>query len=69
MFNDMTLYEILKLFAPLIAIQLGLMIFCLRLLVKENVRNLSKPLWALIIIAINFLGPILYLLLGRNEKQ
>ncbi len=68
MFNDMTSYEIFKLFAPLIAIQIGLIFFCLRLLVKENVRNLSKPFWAVIIVAINFLGPILYLLLGREEK-
>jgi hypothetical protein len=67
MFTDMTTAQILKLFAPLIALQFGLIIFCLYKLCKDKVKYLPKWAWALIIVFINIFGPIIYLLIGRER--
>ncbi|PLX30786.1 MAG: hypothetical protein C0604_08875 [Clostridiales bacterium] len=69
MFTNLTVIEAIKLFAPMIAIQIGLIAFCLRLLVKNDVRTLSKPFWAMIIIFLNIIGPVFYLLFGRVETK
>jgi len=53
---------------PLLAIQLSLMIWALVDLVRrERVRGGSKLVWVLVILLLNFIGPILYLVWGRNE--
>jgi hypothetical protein len=67
MFNDMTTIEILKLLAPVIIIELSLAIFCLYKLTKDKVKYLPKWAWALIILFANLLGPIIYLMLGRER--
>lgn len=67
MFLDMSPIEILKLLAPLIVIQFGLIIFCLIKLIKDKVKHLPKWGWALIIVFINLFGPIVYLLIGRER--
>lgn len=67
MFNDMTTIEILKLLAPVIIIQFFLGIFCLYRLIKDEVKYLPKWAWALIILFVNLLGPIIYLILGRER--
>lgn len=55
---------------PLIAIQLALMIFALvDLARRRKVARGSKLLWAIIIIFINVIGPILYFILGRAEEE
>jgi hypothetical protein len=62
--------EMLPWLLPLIILQLGLMIFALVDLVKrEEVRGDSKVVWALIIIFINVIGPIVYLIGGRGEEK
>lgn len=67
MFDGMTIIEILKLLSPLIAIQLCLIIFCLYKLKSDKVKFLPKWAWALIILFLNLLGPIIYLTLGRER--
>ncbi|ETP69239.1 negative regulator of sigma-Y activity [Planococcus glaciei] len=52
---------------PIIAIQLGLMIFTLVDLVKNPNPNGPKWLWAILIVFVNILGPILYLVIGRRN--
>ena len=53
---------------PLLAIQLSLMIWALVDLVRrERVRGGSKLVWVMVILLLNFIGPILYLVWGRNE--
>lgn len=53
--------------APLAVIQLGLMAVALVDLAKrEEVRGGSKLAWALVIVLVNFLGPAVYLLWGRE---
>ena len=51
-------------------IELGLIIFALRDLLKpeRRVRGESKLMWGLIIVFISLFGPILYLVVGRQEE-
>jgi hypothetical protein len=65
----MSVRELLPILLPLIVIQLGLLIFSLVDLFRaeRHVRWLPKPAWALIIIFGQMLGPIIYLVSGREE--
>lgn len=55
-------------FLPLIVIQFVLMIAALIDLSKrKNVTGNNKLLWALIIVFINTIGPIIYFIIGRKE--
>ena len=66
---DLTTPQIIALLAPVVVIQLGLMIAALYDLEPEErrVRGGSKLVWALVIVLINVLGPILYFAIGRDE--
>ncbi len=65
----MEIKEILPFLIPLILIELVLLVVALVDLVKrEHVRGGNKIVWVLVIIFINLIGPIVYLLLGRQEK-
>jgi hypothetical protein len=63
------LEQIIALLAPILVIQLGLMIAALYDLEKEErqVRGGSKLVWALVIVFVNIVGPIVYLTAGREE--
>ncbi|MCJ7744053.1 MAG: PLDc N-terminal domain-containing protein [Dehalococcoidales bacterium] len=53
---------------PLFVLEVALMVIALVDLVKrERVRGSNKVVWALVIIFISIIGPIVYLLLGRGE--
>jgi len=55
------------LLAPLILIQLSLMIYCLiDLSRRERVKG-PKWLWAIFIIFGELIGPVVYLIAGRGE--
>lgn len=56
------------LIAPLIVIQFILMIVALVDLVKIHATNGPKWLWAIIIVFVNMLGPILYFIVGRRQS-
>ena len=64
--NDATLLAVLL---PVIAIEIGLMIWGLWDLTRPQrmVRGLPKAVWAVIIIFIGIIGPVIYLLFGREE--
>jgi ABC-2 type transport system ATP-binding protein len=59
----------IALLIPVAVIQLGLMLLAAFDLLREErrVRGGSKAMWALIIVFVNLLGPILYFLVGREE--
>ncbi|HET7473559.1 MAG TPA: PLD nuclease N-terminal domain-containing protein [Candidatus Limnocylindrales bacterium] len=61
--------QIIGLLAPIILIQLGLMIAALYDLEKaeRRVRGGSKLVWVLVIVFVNILGPIVYFVAGREE--
>jgi len=68
MSNDVII-NILKIAWPVIVLQLGLQIYALiDLFRKKKTKNLSTPIWALIIIFGEILGPIFYLMFGRAEE-
>jgi len=61
--------EFLPFLIPLILIELVLLVVALVDLVKrEHVRGGNKIVWVLVIIFINLIGPIVYLIFGRQEK-
>ena len=62
--------QILLLLLPIILIEIGLIIFALRDLLRPEraVRGESKLMWGLIICFISLIGPILYLTVGRREE-
>jgi len=67
--NPLTTEQILLLLAPVVLIQLGLMIVALIDLERDErrVRGGRKAVWALIIVCVNIVGPIIYLTVGREE--
>ena len=56
--------------APLIILQLILMIVAIVSCVKQEQGQLNGPkwLWVLIILFVNLLGPILYFVIGRRQQ-
>lgn len=58
----------LPIIIPLLILQVTLMITALLHLVKnERLDRNNKIVWALVIIFVNLIGPILYLIFGRKE--
>ena len=61
--------QLILLLLPIVLIELGLLGFALfDLIRRKKVRGGNKWLWGIIIVLINFIGPILYLVLGREEE-
>ena len=58
----------IPLIVPLLLVELILLAVALiDLIRRENVKYFPKWLWAVIILLINFIGPIIYLVIGREE--
>ena len=53
--------------APVLVLQLILMIAALVSCIKEEKTNGPKWLWILIILFVNLLGPVLYFVIGRRN--
>jgi Phospholipase_D-nuclease N-terminal len=66
---NVTTEQLILLLVPILLIQLGLMIVGLIDLEREErrVKGGSKLAWALIIVFVNIIGPILYFTVGREE--
>jgi len=61
------LSDLLPLLIPIIVIQLGLMIAALIDLIRRPKVKGPKWMWVLIIMFVNFIGPIIYFIVGREE--
>lgn len=64
------LQRMIPLLIPLLIIQLGLMIAAVIDLARrpeEQVKG-SKILWVLVIVLVNFIGPIIYFVVGRKDE-
>lgn len=60
---------VLRNFWPLLILQIVLAIVALLDLRKRSrLKHLSRGVWIVIIIFLNFFGPILYFVLGRGEE-
>lgn len=64
------LKEILPFLIPVILLQWSLMIYSIIKLIRAQSppKFLPKWAWLLIIIFINLIGPVLYLVIGRNDE-
>ena len=67
---ELSTLQIVALLAPIVILQLGLMIAALIDLDRSDrrVRGGSKIVWALIVVFLNLIGPILYFVVGREER-
>ena len=62
-----TLSELLPFLIPIILLELALMAVALvDLLRRERTRG-PKWVWAIVIVFLNLIGPIVYLIFGREE--
>lgn len=60
--------QFIALLVPLIVVELALLAFALYDLVRrQRVKGGSKWLWGALILFVSLIGPILYLVLGREE--
>lgn len=58
----------IPLLIPLVVIQLVLIGITLRdLVTRKRVKGGNKLVWGLVIVFIQYFGPILYLIIGREE--
>ncbi len=69
MINDLD-PTVLALLVPLVLVELGLVVVALWDLTRpgRRVRGDSRALWALVIIFVSAIGPILYFVIGREES-
>jgi Na+/H+-dicarboxylate symporter len=66
--NGSEIREIIPLLIPLVVIQLGLIAIALRdLKNRKRVAGRNKLVWVLVIVLIHYIGPILYLTIGRKD--
>jgi len=54
---------------PYMIIEYGLMVFALVILFRNEAAYLPKWGWALIIIFFGFIGPIVFLIVGRKKDK
>jgi hypothetical protein len=61
---------LLILILPVVLIEIGLIVFALRDLVRpeRRVRGDSKLLWGVVIVLFQLIGPILYFVVGRETE-
>ena len=61
--------EYLPILIPIIILEIGLMIYSLRHVLKHNRYKFgSRTMWILIVVFIQIIGPILYLTIGREDE-
>lgn len=65
----MSTRDLVLLVLPLVAIQLVLLVIAVRDLLDPDrrVRGGRKVVWALVIVFVNIVGPLIYLAFGREE--
>lgn len=61
--------QYLPFFAPLLLLQLGLMVAALVDWARRKRTRGPKWLWLLVILAVSTIGPVIYLLAGRVEED
>ena len=61
---------ILLLILPIVILEIALIVFALRDLVRpeRRVRGDSKLLWGIVIVLFQLIGPILYFVVGRDTE-
>lgn len=65
--EEQTLVKLLPLLAPLVLVQLTLLVVGLVDLIRRPRTRGPKWVWFLVVIGFSIIGPALYLLFGREE--
>ena len=60
--------QYIPLLIPVVLIEFGLMIAALVDMIRRPHTNGPKWLWAIVIVLVNFIGPIAYFIFGRKEE-
>ena len=60
--------QYLPLIIPVVLIELALLITALVDLIRREKTNGPKWAWALVIVLVNFIGPIIYFIAGRKDE-
>lgn len=63
------LRQLLPLLIPIILIQLALVVAALWDLMQREATRGPKWLWLLVILFVNFIGPIVYFVVGRGDES
>jgi len=63
-----TLRPMIPYLIPVLLLELGLMGFALRDLLRRDRTNGPKWLWILIVVLIQIIGPIAYFVAGRRDE-
>ncbi|MFZ6028762.1 MAG: PLD nuclease N-terminal domain-containing protein [Chloroflexota bacterium] len=63
-----TIAEYLPMLVPLLIIQLILLVVALYDLVRREKTRGPKWVWALVILFVNMIGPIIYFVIGREDE-
>ena len=58
----------LPLLIPIFLVQIALIVIALWDLWKREATRGPKWLWVLVILMVNFIGPIIYLVVGREDE-
>jgi hypothetical protein len=68
--DGMDTTQILLLALPILVVELALIVFALRDLLRpeRRVRGDSKLMWGIIVVIFGILGPVLYFLVGREVE-
>lgn len=62
--------ELLPILIPVLLIQLGLIFFCLKKVLKQKTfKYLNKSVWLMIVLFVQLFGPIAYLILEREAVE
>jgi hypothetical protein len=59
--------ELIPFLIPILLLQFGLIVIALKDLIGRERANGPKWAWALVILFFSIIGPIVYLLIGREE--
>lgn len=58
-----------QVFAPIILLGFILTLTALVSCIRQDMSKEKRLVWILVIVFINFLGPIIYFIFGRNKKR
>jgi hypothetical protein len=62
--------DLLPFLIPVILLEFGLMIYALvDVTRRKRIKGDSRVMWILIIVLVNIIGPIVYLLAGREKEE
>ena len=61
------LNELLPFLVPILLLQITLLVIALVDLIRRERTRGPKWVWAIVIVVVNIIGPIVYLLFGRKE--